>query len=62
MFYNGMEGKEYKGHFSKVAGAASGAMFYLDVDGYYWGNLFYVKGHPGFNGPSCCKRRLAICI
>lgn len=42
------KGKEYKGYFSKVAGASSSALFHLNVGGFYWGKLWYVEGHPGF--------------
>lgn len=44
------EGKEYKGKLSKVSGSGSISFYHLDVDGYHWGQLFYVSPHPGFPG------------
>jgi hypothetical protein len=43
-----LDGKEYKGTITSVSGAASGAMFHLNVDKHHWGRLWYVEGHPGF--------------
>lgn len=33
-------GKTYKGHFSRVAGAGSSSMFFLNVNGFHAGQLF----------------------
>jgi hypothetical protein len=45
-----LSGKTYKGNLSKVAGAASTAMYFLTVDKMHYGELWYVSGHPGFEG------------
>jgi hypothetical protein len=45
-----LNGKEYKGQLSRVAGAASTAMYYLTVDKLHYGQLWYVSGHTGFEG------------
>jgi hypothetical protein len=57
------EGKEYKGYFSKVAGGGSNAMFFLHVDGFYFGKLWHIDGHPGFeNGLHAVPEGWAFCF
>lgn len=34
------DGKEYSGHFSKVSGGGSTALFHLYIDKFYYGQLF----------------------
>jgi hypothetical protein len=45
-----LNGKEYRGLLSKVMGAGSSSMFHLDVDGWHYGQLWYISGSPGFEG------------
>jgi hypothetical protein len=45
-----LKGKTYSGNLSQVSGAGATAMFFLDVDGYHYGQLSFVTGHPGFEG------------
>ena len=37
------KGKEYKGIFRKVLGAGSTSTFYLSIDNYHYGQLFYTE-------------------
>ena len=43
-------GKEYSGHLSAVMRTGASSMFHLNVDGFHWGQLSHIEGHPGFNG------------
>jgi hypothetical protein len=39
-------GKEYKGHFTKVMGAGSSGIFHLNVGERHCGELFHSQGRP----------------
>lgn len=43
------KGKELKGFLSSGTGAGIGINFQLSANGYHYGQLCYMEGHPGFN-------------